>query len=390
MENVPENGIEGIPWHLGVFDAHCHPTDTMSSISSIPGMKARALTIMATRAEDQRLVQEVASELGVRSKISEEWIDGSKVVPSFGWHPWFSHQLFDDAAYAGKKTLDEEAKSRHYQSVLTPSPEDKEFLLALPDPRPLSTFIQETRDKLHQNSLALVGEIGLDRSFRLPDAWIPEHHDQRDGTLTPGGREGRRLSPFRVDMDHQRKILKAQLHLAGELGRPVSMHGVQAHGVIFDTIEETWRGHERKVLSKRQKKRQEGPGDTFTKNGDENGEQTANGSKPFPPRICLHSYSGPVEPVKQYLHPTVPAEVFFSFSAVINFSNSGHSKAEDVIKALPDDRILVESDIHMAGEEMDRLLADIIRKVCCIKGWDLVQGVQQLRSNYLHFAFGKG
>ena len=382
------------PWDLGVFDAHCHPTDTVESLKAIPDMKAKVLTIMATRLQDQHLVTDFADRIAMTSDAvsqikSKDFSDGiSYVLPAFGWHPWFSHQVFDDTCSDGQESTPID-KERHYRSVLTPEP-DKNFIRGLPDPRPLSHDLRETCRCLDRFPLALVGEIGLDRSFRLPIEW---GHDaeERDQSLTPGGREGRRLSPYHVSLDHQQKVLKAQLHLAGRMGRAVSVHGVAAHGVVYETIRETWKGYEKTNVSKRAAKRlRDAPAVDADKDDAGQVAETPRSSLqslPYPPRVCLHSFSGPINILQQYLHPSTPTLVFFSFSCVINFSPPT-SKIREVIKAVPDDRILIESDLHCAGEKMDDLLEKIVREICTIKKWTLEQGVRQLGTNWVHFALG--
>lgn len=387
-----DHSAKPFPWHLGVFDAHCHPTDTVESLNAIPGMKAKVLTIMATREQDQNLVTEFGNRIALTreaaSRIrSRDFSDGATyVIPSFGWHPWFTHQTIDDSSpdNLGKVS---DAKIRHYKAVLTPEP-DQDFVLGLPNPRPLSGDVAETRRCLERFPLALVGEIGLDRSFRLPIQWS-DNVDERDQSLTPGGREGRRLSPYHVSLDHQRNILKAQLQLAGEMGRAVSVHGVAAHGVLFDTLQETWKGYE-KATSKRAARRFK---DASVAEGEEGADHkgvpstSVSSRLPFPPRICLHSFSGPVNILKQYLHPSLPTFIFFSFSQVINFSPPTQ-KIWEVIRAVPDDRILVESDLHCAGERMDDLLEEMVRDLCKIKDWNLEDGVKKLGDNWIHFALG--
>ena len=378
----PGEEIEPFPWQLGVYDAHCHPTDTMPSLDNVAGMKTRGLTIMATRAQDQTLVAEFADELSARH--GEQ---GKILVPSFGWHPWFSHHVYDDLALDATQLSNRNA---HYRRVITPTPDDEAFLLSLPEPRPLSALLQEIRDHLQRYPNALVGEIGLDRAFRIPGTEMIEGYEH-DPALTPGSREGRRLSPYRVDLEHQRRILTAQLKLAGEMQRAVSVHGVAAHGIVYETLAQTWHGHERSVPSKRKGRREANaaaPQDSVFSADSSTLSNFPLVPMPYPPRICLHSYSGPVDTLRLYLQPSVPATVFFSLSRLVNFSSPSSKKSSEVIKAIPDDRILAESDLHAAGGKMDDLMEDIITTICQIKGWSLRYGTGQLALNWRHFISG--
>lgn len=397
---------EAFPWHLGVYDAHCHPTDTMSSIESIQSMKTRVLTVMATRSQDQDLVVSAAETHGVKSPDPSHWSREECIVPCFGWHPWFSHQMYFDEDLdcknidnQGQGILTSDAKLAHYQSVLSPTPqisneETRQALLSLPDPMPFSHFLAQTRAHLRHHTYALIGEVGLDRAFRIPYAWVEgdDLWSRRDPTLTPGGREGRRLTPFRCDAKHQKKILKAQLQLAAEMGRAVSLHGVAAHGLLFEALQELWKGHEKEVLSKRERKKrgQDHPSVEEEMPDTAEPEQQA---RPHPPRVCLHSYSGDVSNFKLYCNPKIPVQIFASFSTAINLGDKMEEETPEafvqLIKMVPDHMLLVESDLHTAGEEIDRRMEDIVRRICRIKGWGLEEGVRQLGKNWRAFAFGE-
>ncbi|KAF4978560.1 hypothetical protein FZEAL_5093 [Fusarium zealandicum] len=337
---------------------------------------------MATRTQDQNLVSSIVASHGVKS-VDCLSRDETTAIAGYGRHPWFSHELYDDnqpePTYAPSEDTGA-AKERHYKAVLSPSPEDPAFWNDLPTPVPLSTFIAETRTRLLADPIAMIGEIGLDKAFRLPMNWQGGAKPGQDPSRTTGGRERRPLSSFHVQMAHQKVVFQAHLDLAAQLGRAVNVHGVQAHGVLYDVLAASWKGHE--VKGRRSKQ----------KHSKQNTEEAANDedfSKPYPPRICLHSFSGKSDAVKQYLKPSIPAKIFFSFSKTNNLGSAiARAKTEDAISMVPENRILVESDLHTAGDRMDSELEEMYRAICEIKGWGLEEGVGRIASNYREFVFG--
>lgn len=388
---------EEFPWHLGVHDAHCHPLERPITFQELTSMKTRTVTVMATRLEDQSILDKICKEQGSNdSKLRHD----TKLVPGFGWHPWFSHLLYNDTANPVPEVeeivYDENQRFAHYSAVLTPAP-DRPFALALERPTPLSHALAQLREHLRAYPLAMVGEVGLDKAFRLPEPWGEGEEAaqrERDPERTPGARCRRKLSAHRVSMDHQKLVLKEQLRVAGEMNRAVSVHGVQVHGVLFDLFRELWKGHEVKKesnTSKRKKSKQHSQVEDSTESEVKTtASKDLSISKTFPPRICLHSYSGALDSLKQYYTSTVPVEVYVSFSWLNNFrgSESASARAEEVIRWLPASALLVESDLHQIGAESDELLERITRKICEVRQWALEEGVKQLGRNWWTFVTG--
>ena len=210
-----------------------------------------------------------------------------------------------------------------------------------------------------------MGEIGLDKSFRLPT--------HTDGERDPSARKD--LSPHRTTQEHQLRIFTDQCKLAGEFGRAVSVHGVQCHGLVFSALQSLWKGQEKKSqksIRRQQKLSTEKVQDTQVST--------------FPPRICLHSASLPIDTLKQYLTHSVPSTVYFSFSTVINGRYG--QKLVDLIRAVPDDRILIESDWHCEGDIRRNQLNDIARVVIHTKEWSIEQGIEILEQNFQKFIGG--
>jgi Tat protein secretion system quality control protein TatD with DNase activity len=137
-----------------------------------------------------------------------------------GYHPWFSHWI----------KLEKVSKEQHYRKVLTraandPEEGDEEFqtlLATLPEPLLMDDLIDALRDDLVSFPNALLGEVGLDRSMKVPLRSDPN---------------GRHLSRFKVSIAHQLQVLEKQVALAVELQRSISLHSVNCQAITIEFID---------------------------------------------------------------------------------------------------------------------------------------------------------
>jgi Tat protein secretion system quality control protein TatD with DNase activity len=129
------------------------------------------------------------------------------------------------------------SKEEHYTRLFlnhsgSPTPEQRDALDALlgslPTPRTLVQIMNELRQNLVTFPGAMLGEVGLDRSFHVPYNF---HASPR------------RLTPFTVPLDHQLAILEAQMDIAVELGHNVSMHSVKSQQATVDLLSRLHKKH---------------------------------------------------------------------------------------------------------------------------------------------------
>lgn len=251
-------------------DSHCHAGATDKAASSAGCVRAKML-IMGTNEEDWDLVLSACA----RARFA---------IPAFGLHPWYVH-----VAEAG--------------------------------------WVDRLRELLIQHPHAFVGEVGLDKVFRVKETRKCEYQLQQDAFVV-------------------------QLRLAHELQRPMSVHCVQSWGKILEFL-----GHAAK-------------------------------RKELPPAIALHSWGGPPEWVAQLRKVVEPdCQLYFGFSEVINYRGGEKGRVERLeanLRVVDDDRILLESDLD-SPEHIDQCMAAICNVVAKAKGWSFFQLAQIAAQNMERF-----
>lgn len=189
----------------------------------------------------------------------------------------------------------------------------------------------------------MLGEVGLDRSFRIPYPQTDAKSNREEHKVS------KKFTELKTPVQHQLRLLKQQMEVAFSLNRNVSMHSVQAQGATVELL--TW----------------------LDKQSTEWKKSTS--------KICLHSYGGSVETIAQItrLHP---ARIYFSFSTTIN---ARLDRLEALIEATPNDRLLIESDFNEVRKS-ERRVWEILGIVCQAKGWTVAKVVDVLEGNWKTFS----
>jgi tRNA A37 threonylcarbamoyladenosine dehydratase/Tat protein secretion system quality control protein TatD with DNase activity len=183
----------------------------------------------------------------------------------------------------------------------------------------------ELRERLISRPRAVVGEIGLDR-VAVP---LDEVTGERTGEP--------------VDYANQLKCFTAQMDIASELRRPAVVHCVKAYGDA---------------------------GDAFR------------ARSTFPPKILMHSYGG----TAAFLEGLVRMKkwgprFYFGFSSVVNLRSP---KTRDVIRSVPADRLVIESDLTSSRGAEEALRAMLAAVAEC-RGWTPEETTRVTRENALRF-----
>lgn len=288
---------------------------------------------MSSHLGDQDLVQQLVDE------------HADKIIPAFGLHPWWSHHIsFDSGAQLDKLAHYQGLFPDYFNTGASMEAEVQSIYDSFPVPTSFDQFVASSlMPHLIQYPDAILGEVGLDRSFRIP---FPQTDAKSNRAYQ---RTAKKFTNLKVPFEHQKWLLLAQVEVAFELNRNVSMHCVQAQGAMTDILADLPKISKHWSTSKS--------------------------------KICLHSFGGSVEVIQRLVNQVDKRRIYFSFSTTIN---AKLDRLEELIRAVPDDRILVESDFNDIRQN-ERRIWEILGVLCDAKGWDKERGAAQLRKNWQGF-----
>lgn len=241
----------------------------------------------------------------------------------------------------------EKEANDYYNGILKSSDKEEvaDMINALDKPFTYDTWYNNLKQRLIDHPEALVGEVGVDRSARLLPGGSIEWH-------------GNKPTNVQTSIEHQLAIFDIQCQLARELNRGISVHCVQGQGHLFTHLKSI-----SGQFSTRQLKKLKVIPNTL--------------------RMCLHSYGGAPATITQFSE-LKGFEIFVSFSVGINARLTPAKKLMELIKTVPEDRLLIESDLN-SPLGMDECMIEITKIVAEAKGWTIKQVAEVTNRNWKRF-----
>ncbi|GAA6019417.1 hypothetical protein JCM11491_004821 [Sporobolomyces phaffii] len=309
-----------------LHDAHCHPTDddhfSRQALTDLDTPRFCVMSSSLTNQDKAKVVHDARPDA---------------VIPCFGLHPWFSHPI----SFAPPASLP--TREDHYAALFPPPDANRlhptlAYLLPhLPDPVSIDLFLAQLESNLLAYPTSYVGEVGLDKAFRIPHP--PALLLAAESNPLP------KNSDLSTPIEHQLRVVERQLDLAIRLGRNVSQHCVRS---TAETVE----------LLDRYRRDKPGFGRIH---------------------VCLHSFGASAETAKQIQRRH--SNVFFSFSTIVSGRSPHFHK---LLRAIEPDRLLVESDFSDT-REIDHQIWEVFEAICQARGWSVEEAASTLERNWDRF-----
>mmetsp|Transcript_18518 Transcript_18518/g.26071 ORF Transcript_18518/g.26071 Transcript_18518/m.26071 type:complete len:441 (-) Transcript_18518:93-1415(-) len=277
--------------------------------------------LMSTQPRDFPIVDALSRKL-------EHMHDGNVcVVRNYGVHPWFLHEA--DAEFQNLNLSTSKPIQNETDEPTERNGTSDEFIASK------FSWFPYLRECLQNDESACVGEIGLDSIRYDPHTRMPH-----------------------TCIDRQVQAMEAQLHLAADLHRPVSIHAVGAWGRLFDVFRDVKKT--RQILRKNIKRKGEVKKcKVLDRNRDietpSHDKLEDNLPLVLPPKIYFHAFGGKAAIVDQLeaIFRDV-SETYYGFAPIVNFRSP---KTVDVIQKVGINRLVLESDLedyHGVSTDLDK------------------------------------
>ncbi|KAF9990037.1 hypothetical protein BGZ75_003806 [Mortierella antarctica] len=396
----------------------------LTSVSG-PNVRYEDFLAMSKQLQEQMAKEGQSLEIaGEKVKPAVVRQDGEDSVPTTFLEA--DDRNLKDGSIESRAIRERDPVYTHYRTVLglpTSAPENylAELVQRLPTPRALEPAMIELRRKLEEHPHAVLGEIGLDRIARVPEPSLPstmtvdtseeeEEESNEEGSVRAKKEQllqQKKTTLALTSIQHQLQIVREQLKIAASLNRAVSFHCVQAYGHWHDFLIQEGKRVAESSDEDDSDEEQEGSQDSVcsgpkTSSQDltacqgsvsttsETADMVLSPLPPYepvlPPRLCMHSYGGSVDMLKAFTKMDHAPEIFFSFSILIN-GRLQERKLRELILAVPEDRLLIESD-HHSHSQVDQLLVEMVVKVAEIRKWTLKETVEKTTRNWNRFVYG--